>query len=481
MVAPNAKDEPAKAAGAPPPKKAKDQAVNPDDDLSDEDLELKRELEALVARCADAAQPAAVAGAARQLGERIRTATASMTSVPKPLKFLRPHAQDLKARWAALPPEESAADARRALADVISVLASTGAPIGAPGGAARAARLRESLRFKCAGTRDDVGAWGHEYLRHLAGEIASEFAALGEAEAAGKGAAEAEAEAAAADAADLHADEGGGGGDGGGDGQDGKDGKDGKAGADADKNKADAPKPSSGGAAGGGKGGKEGKAGGDKKKGGGGGKKGEAPPPEKMTPEARAVWLAGQRAIRAALPPVTLADIMALVEQVRFLFSSTRRSIAAHYCRGGAPLVRFFSHLAAAPFALGFRRSRSFFFLPVGPPSYFPPSLTSSPPPPFFSSGHHMPNPPTTHTSTRPPSQRRRQNKNTRKQTQTRQKTPQTRNKPPRFKRRSPRSPPTTWPTTPSPRPSTSCWRRSGSTCCRRWWTRPRARARAST
>jgi hypothetical protein len=324
------------AAAAPASKKAgnnKDQPPHPDDDLSDEDLELKRELEQLVERVAAgtaARDYGSVLSSAKQLCDKIRTATASMTSVPKPLKFLRPHAQMLKARWADLPAGAAGAqDARRALADVVSVLASTGAPRGAPGGAARAARLRECLRFRVAGTRDDVGSWGHEYLRHLAGEIAAEYGALrerdeeDEAAAAGGGgskkvggtaaaadAAAAEAEAAALDEADLDRAEQGGAD--GGDKPAAADGrKPGDAAAADDKKKkaAAAPKASEGG---GGDAAADGDKDGDKKK-------GDAAEPErkKLTLEERMAWLAEQRAIRAALPPVQMADIMALVEQVR--------------------------------------------------------------------------------------------------------------------------------------------------------------------
>lgn len=85
-----------------------------------------------------------------------------MTSVPKPLKFLRPHYDDLKAQLTALPPGSAN---REALADVISVLAMTSAPAGA----------RETLTYKLLGDAQAVTLWGHEYLRHLAGEIGEEF------------------------------------------------------------------------------------------------------------------------------------------------------------------------------------------------------------------------------------------------------------------------------------------------------------------
>ena len=34
---------------------------------------------------------------------------------------------------------------------------------------------RNALTFKLLGNLDDLGVWGHEYLRHLAGEIGEEY------------------------------------------------------------------------------------------------------------------------------------------------------------------------------------------------------------------------------------------------------------------------------------------------------------------
>ena len=111
-----------------------------------------------------------------------------MTSVPKPLKFLRPHYETLKTTY-----EESK---REKLADVISVLAITAGKEGE----------RESLKYRLQGTKvkqdalsntvkfvgghrykaqrlkltpiilkGNVEEWGHEYLRNLAGEIGEEY------------------------------------------------------------------------------------------------------------------------------------------------------------------------------------------------------------------------------------------------------------------------------------------------------------------
>ncbi|CAM9644994.1 unnamed protein product [Scytosiphon promiscuus] len=129
-----------------------------------------------------------------------------MTSVPKPLKFLRPHYAQLKKSyesWPAakgpqpvakplvkkpvtVPGSKGGDDAeekvlevekddgeatpdgnKRALADILSVLAMTMAEPGS----------RLSLKFKLEGTKGDLGRWGHEYLRSLAGEIGQEYSA----------------------------------------------------------------------------------------------------------------------------------------------------------------------------------------------------------------------------------------------------------------------------------------------------------------
>ena len=34
---------------------------------------------------------------------------------------------------------------------------------------------RDCLRFRLAGSDEDIGDWGHEYVRHLAGEVAAEW------------------------------------------------------------------------------------------------------------------------------------------------------------------------------------------------------------------------------------------------------------------------------------------------------------------
>ena len=74
-----------------------------------------------------------------------------MTSVPKPLKFLRPQYEALKAAY------EQLGDAgnKKLLADVLSLLAMTRAHTSQD-------TLPDSLRFRLLGSDDEIGSFGHE-------------------------------------------------------------------------------------------------------------------------------------------------------------------------------------------------------------------------------------------------------------------------------------------------------------------------------
>ncbi|CAL0303876.1 unnamed protein product [Lupinus luteus] len=131
------------------------------DDLSDEDLALKQQLELYVERVQDS-DPGLQKVALESMRQEIRTSTSSMTSVPKPLKFLRPHYGTLKAYYETM----AESDLKKYLADILSVLALTMSAEGE----------RESLKYRLLGSTGDIGSWGHEYVRNLAGEIAQEYA-----------------------------------------------------------------------------------------------------------------------------------------------------------------------------------------------------------------------------------------------------------------------------------------------------------------
>eukprot|EP00743_Colponemidia_sp_Colp-15_P001196 GILK01001314.1.p1 GENE.GILK01001314.1~~GILK01001314.1.p1 ORF type:complete len:882 (-),score=172.35 GILK01001314.1:53-2698(-) len=131
------------------------------EELSEEDLEKKANLDMLAERARDPDQNIAKF-AIETIKTELRTATSSMTSVPKPLKFLRPHYPALKTHYEQLP----SGDLKNAFADILSVMAMTMATEGS----------LESLQFRLAAkSSESITVWGHEYLRHLSGEISKQW------------------------------------------------------------------------------------------------------------------------------------------------------------------------------------------------------------------------------------------------------------------------------------------------------------------
>nr|XP_019047227.1 26S proteasome regulatory subunit N1 [Kwoniella bestiolae CBS 10118]OCF26157.1 26S proteasome regulatory subunit N1 [Kwoniella bestiolae CBS 10118] len=132
-------------------------------DMSEEDLQLKAELEMLVQRLKEP-DTNLYLPALESLRTLIRTSTSSMTSVPKPLKFLRPFYEEMgKIRdgW-----DEGLKEQRSLLASILSVLAMTYSDTG----------KRETLFYRLlSGTTEAPGLWGHEYVRHLAAELGEEY------------------------------------------------------------------------------------------------------------------------------------------------------------------------------------------------------------------------------------------------------------------------------------------------------------------
>lgn len=139
-----------------------------EDELSEEDKALQESLALSVERVSDPS-PGVVTLALEIMRKEIKSATSSMTSVPKPLKFLRPFFETLMKNF----DDMVSGDNKLALADILSVLAMTFAKAGS----------RESLKYKLLGNSCDLGDWGHEYVRSLAGEIGQESQARAEADA----------------------------------------------------------------------------------------------------------------------------------------------------------------------------------------------------------------------------------------------------------------------------------------------------------
>lgn len=82
-----------------------------------------------------------------------------MTSVPKPLKFMRPHYDTMKSVYEKI----TNVKCKELCSDIISVLAMT------------MGEGRECLKYRLTGSALAISEWGHEYVRHLSGELAGEW------------------------------------------------------------------------------------------------------------------------------------------------------------------------------------------------------------------------------------------------------------------------------------------------------------------
>lgn len=145
------------------------------EEMTEDDRKIQENIELLVERTCDS-DLGIVALALETLSRELKAATSSMTSVPKPLKFLRPHLDRLVDRYKEL---ENGTNLKRDFAMVLSVTCTTS-------GDSRRLSLHFCLEAKCK----DVTTWGYEFLRNLSGQIASAFAEIQQQEAGSSGAGE---------------------------------------------------------------------------------------------------------------------------------------------------------------------------------------------------------------------------------------------------------------------------------------------------
>jgi len=140
--------------------KKKDAKKTEEVELSDEDKQLQEELELCVTRLGESKEDL-WGPSLTTLTTLIRASTTSMTSVPKPLKFMIPHFDAMKQACDKM----STGPVKTQCADVVSVLAMT------------MSEERECLKYKLMGNMktEEIELWGHEYVRHLAGEVVSQF------------------------------------------------------------------------------------------------------------------------------------------------------------------------------------------------------------------------------------------------------------------------------------------------------------------
>ncbi|KIN00311.1 hypothetical protein OIDMADRAFT_54909 [Oidiodendron maius Zn] len=126
------------------------------EELSEEDQQLKSELDMLVERLTEP-DTSLYKAALEAIKDSIKTSTSSMTAVPKPLKFLRPHYEPMTKLYEQWPAGED----KTSLADVLSVIGMTFSDED----------RQDTLKYRLLAPTSDIGSWGHEYTRHLALEI----------------------------------------------------------------------------------------------------------------------------------------------------------------------------------------------------------------------------------------------------------------------------------------------------------------------
>jgi len=84
-----------------------------------------------------------------------------MTAVPKPLKFLRPYYEDLTKTFEQWPSGKE----KDSFADVLSVVGMT---------QGNEEKL-DTLKYRLLAPSEELGSWGHEYVRHLSLEIGQDY------------------------------------------------------------------------------------------------------------------------------------------------------------------------------------------------------------------------------------------------------------------------------------------------------------------
>ena len=138
-----------------------------EEELSEEDKQLKEELDLCVTRLQEE-NATLYSGALQSLRTLIRASTTSMTSVPKPLKFMIPHYEAMKEAFDKL--DNNNPVVKKECADIVSILSMT------------MSDKNDCLRYKLLGhtDRENIEAWGHEYIRHLSGEIVSDWNEIGD-------------------------------------------------------------------------------------------------------------------------------------------------------------------------------------------------------------------------------------------------------------------------------------------------------------
>ncbi|KAF0972993.1 hypothetical protein FDP41_008657 [Naegleria fowleri] len=143
--------------------KKKDEIVLAAPQLSEEDQRLKDDLEELVGKICNSTSSVQRASLESLKDELKKSLTSAVTTIPKPLKFLRVHYTALKEAYERNTPREN----KILFANILSVLGMSLANEGE----------RDCLKYMLEGDDEEFDKWGHEYVRSLAGEIGQEYQA----------------------------------------------------------------------------------------------------------------------------------------------------------------------------------------------------------------------------------------------------------------------------------------------------------------
>ena len=100
----------------------------------------------------------------------ITTSTSSMTSIPRPLKFIRLHFGKIKEFYEKfIPSTEKDKNYKLMLSDLISVILSVVTETNEEG------KELTMLQYVLSGTLKDLTSWGIEYIRSLCADICQEY------------------------------------------------------------------------------------------------------------------------------------------------------------------------------------------------------------------------------------------------------------------------------------------------------------------
>ena len=133
-------------------------------ELSEEDKEYKKNIEDMVTGLYDT-DPDIRMNAYNLLKSEMSTATSSMTSIPRPLKFMRSHYDQIKEYTDKFEVKnEKDAEYKLALQDMLAVLVMVVSNT-----------TDTSLKWVLSGTKKNLTQWGQEFIRTLSGDISNEF------------------------------------------------------------------------------------------------------------------------------------------------------------------------------------------------------------------------------------------------------------------------------------------------------------------